>query len=278
MISSLPERFADCRDKSHKCPMRIGKFVQMTTDARIVSGKFQSRRIVFAFVTSVATDLFVFGNAVRKLAVIPVGNFLHNRCIRVFCRDRYVCFLLFKTTRGKDRKSRKNKNGFDRIFRFQFKITQLFCLFLMTRRNFKTADFGSMTVIALKNRLFISDAFFAFADFLDDLRAVTRTRTARQKRYVSTGQHSQIRRLRDADMANRAIFVRVICARVIEFQRKSLNDARFEIRRSQTMTTRAIGARRLLPLIMTVKTRSVIVRHIFEKLRRRRKIFRRRIC
>ena len=147
----------------------------------------------------------------------------------------------------------------------------------MTRRYFKTSDFGSVTIIALKNRLFIGDAFFAQTDFFTDLFAVTGTGTARQKRHVGIYQISQIRRLRDANMTNRAVFINVIIARVIEFQRVTPDDARFKIRRSQTMTTRAIGACRLLSLIMTIKTRSVIVRHIFEKFRLRRKIFRRRI-
>lgn len=157
------------------------------------------------------------------------------------------------------------RKALSEFFDFRFSFLKLFRLLQMARRNFETSDLGSMTISALKNRRLVGDAFFALADFRDDLRAVTRTRTARQKRHVGVGQQFQIRRLRYADMTNRAVFVRVIFARVIEFQGKTAHRFRFEIRRSQFMTTRAIGAYRFLCLIMTAKTRSVIVRRIFEK-------------
>lgn len=114
----------------------------------------------------------------------------------------------------------------------------------MACRNFETSNFCSMTISALKDRRFVGDAFFAFADLFEDLFAVTRTRTARQKRHVGICQHFQIGSLRDADMTNRAVFVRVIFARMIEFQRKTAHRIRFEIRRGQFMTPRAIGALR----------------------------------
>lgn len=255
----------------------IGKFVQMTTDARIVSGKFQAQRIALAPVARIAVYFQMFGNAVRKLAVVFIGNFLRRWCSRVFRSDNDICFFLLQTARGKRRKCRRNEQNFDGIFRFKIKISQLSRLIQMTCRNFKTSDLRGMTIIAVKNRLFIADAFFAFADLVAQFVAVTRTRTARQKRHVGVGQHFQIRSLRDADMTNRAVFVRVIFARVIEFQRKTPHDARFEIRSGQPVTTRAVGARRFLSLVMTVKTRSVIVRIIFKEFGSGNKIFRRRI-
>lgn len=135
-----------------------------------------------------------------------------------------------------------------------------------------------MTICALKNRRFIGDAFFTLADILDDLRAVTRTRTARKKRHIGVGQHFQIGSLRDADVTNGAVLVHVISTRMIEFQGKAAHRFRFEIRRGQFMTARAIGARRFYALVMTVKTRSVIVRHSFEKCGFRNESFGNRIC
>lgn len=94
---------------THHANTRFGicKFAQMTSDARIVRGKSQTLKILIAFMTRITIDLVMFGNAVRKFAVILVGSFNNFGFSRFFSRDGYVRFLLlFQTTRRENRQSR----------------------------------------------------------------------------------------------------------------------------------------------------------------------------
>jgi hypothetical protein len=91
----------------------ICKFGQMTSDTRIVSGIFQLYKILIAFMTRIAL-LFMFGNTVRKFAVILVGSFDNFRFSRLCSGDGDIRFLLlFQTTRRKNRQRRENEQCFN---------------------------------------------------------------------------------------------------------------------------------------------------------------------
>lgn len=86
----------------------------MTSDARIVSGKSQTLKILVAFMTRIAIDLVVFGNAVRKFAVILVGSSDNFRFGSFRSRDGDIRFLLlFDTARRENGQSREDEQCLD---------------------------------------------------------------------------------------------------------------------------------------------------------------------
>jgi hypothetical protein len=90
-------------DRTHGT-LRVCKLVQMTADARIVTGKFHLQRAAFALMARVAFELFVFGNLMRESLESRV-RYLRRRWNGGFGgRDRRINALRFlKTACREDR-------------------------------------------------------------------------------------------------------------------------------------------------------------------------------
>lgn len=136
----------------------------------------------------------------------------------------------------------------------------------MARRYRKSADSRSVAIDALERGLLRRNARVAFADLLGYLLAVTRTGAARLKRNVRVLHLSHVRVLRDPDVTDGTVLVRVVLVRMIEFERISRRNRRVHMRRRKPVAARTIGARRLYTLIMTRETRRVRIGIVLKEL------------